>query len=277
MPDQGRTGPEGAAARPGRVLAKLDAVAVTFDGRSVLHDVSLAVHSGEIVTLIGPNGSGKTTLLRVLLGLLEPNAGSVMRKTGLTIGYVPQQLHVEPTLPLTVGRFLSLCAPRTARRDATLEGALAEVGVDGLLESPFQTLSGGELKRVLLAQALLREPDLLVLDEPGTGVDVTGQDELYGLLRQIRATRGCGVLLVSHDLHLVMAATDLVVCLNHHICCIGRPEAVSQHPEYLALFGSRLSESLAVYTHHHDHHHDLSGALDQEASPVPAERKVEHG
>ncbi len=277
MRDQSTTESEGMAARPGRVLAELDAVSVTFDGRSVLHDVSLAVHSGEIVTLIGPNGSGKTTLLRVLLGLLEPNACSVMRKAGLTIGYVPQQLHVEPTLPLTVGRFLSLCAPRTARRAATLEGVLAEVGVDGLLDSPFQTLSGGELKRVLLVQALLREPDLLVLDEPSTGVDVTGQDELYGLLREIRTTRGCGVLLVSHDLHLIMAATDLVVCLNHHICCIGRPEAVSQHPEYLALFGRRSTESLAVYTHHHDHHHDLSGALDEEASPDPEERKAEHG
>ncbi len=277
MPDQARTGPESAAARPGRVLAELDAVAVSLHGRSVLHDVSLAVHAGEIVTLIGPNGSGKTTLLRVLLGLLEPNAGSVMRKTGLTIGYVPQQLHVEPTLPLTVGRFLSLCAPRTARRAATLEGALAEVGVGGLLESPFQTLSGGELKRVLLAQALLREPDLLVLDEPSAGVDVAGQEELHGLLRQIRTTRGCGVLLVSHDLHLVMAATDRVVCLNHHICCTGRPEAVSQHPEYLALFGRRLTETLAVYTHHHDHHHDLSGALDEEASLGPEDGKVEHG
>lgn len=277
MPDDSPTMPEAGAVRPSGVLARLDSVSVSFDGRSVLHEVSLAIESGEIVTLIGPNGSGKTTLVRVLLGLVEPKAGSVTRKAGLTIGYVPQHLYVEPTLPLTVGRFLSLCAPKAARRGAALTGALAEVGADGLLGSPFQTLSGGELKRVLLAQALLRQPDLLVLDEPSAGVDVTGQDELYGLLRQIRARRGCGVLLVSHDLHLVMAATDRVVCLNHHVCCTGRPEAVSQHPEYLALFGRRLTESLAVYTHHHDHHHGLSGDLDEEPAPEAEERKAEHG
>ncbi len=277
MRDEAADAAQGAVVQPDSVLAALDSVAVTFDGRSVLHDVSLAIEPGEIVTLIGPNGSGKTTLIRVLLGLVEPDAGSVTRKAGLTVGYVPQHLYVEPTLPLTVGRFLSLCAPKAARRDAVLQGALAEVGADGLLELPFQTLSGGELKRVLLAQALLRQPDLLVLDEPSAGVDVSGQDELYGLLRQIRARRGCGVLLVSHDLHLVMAATDRVVCLNHHICCTGRPEAISQHPEYLALFGRRLTESLAVYEHHHDHHHGLSGDLDDEAAPEPEERKAEHG
>lgn len=247
-------------------LAALEGIGVVFDGRTVLQDVSLEVGPGEIVTLIGPNGSGKTTLIRVLLGLLRPMTGSVRRRSGLTIGYVPQQVAVDPTLPLTVGRFLRLCAPRAKARGPKV---LAEVGGEGLLDSPFQSLSGGELKRVLLAQALLREPDLLVLDEPSAGVDVTGQAELYALVQAIRSRRGCGVLLISHDLHLVMAATDRVICLNHHVCCTGHPEAVSRDPAYLALFGTQLRDTLAVYTHHHDHHHDLSGARSTEEPCAP--------
>lgn len=255
-------------------LAVADGIGHAFDGRAVLQNVSLEVGAGEIVTVIGPNGSGKTTLIRVLLGLLRPAAGTVRRRPGLTIGYVPQQLTVDPTLPLTVGRFLKLCAPRAASHSAQV---LAEVGVESLLHSPVQGLSGGELKRVLLAQALLREPDLLVLDEPSAGVDVTGQAEFYALVRAIRARRGCGVLLVSHDLHLVMAATDRVICLNHHVCCTGHPEDVSRHPEYLALFGTQVRDTLAVYTHHHDHHHDLSGALDEDESGSAGGRERSDG
>jgi len=242
-------------------LVSVSGVGLAFDGRPVLSAVDLVVQPGEIVTLIGPNGSGKTTLVRVILGLLKPGTGQVARRPGLRIGYIPQNLHVDETLPLTVGRFLRLCAPRARKRVAEV---LAEVGVGHLLARPFQAVSGGEMKRVLLAQALLREPDLLVLDEPSAGVDVTGQAELYALIKSIRDSRRCGVLLVSHDLHLVMAATDQVVCLNRHVCCTGRPEAVSRDPAYLALFGPELAGRLAVYTHEHDHRHGLSGALSEE-------------
>jgi zinc transport system ATP-binding protein len=243
-------------------------VGVDFDGRTVLSSVDLAVHAGEILTLIGPNGSGKTTLVRVVLGLLKPASGRIRRRAGLRIGYIPQRLHVDATLPLTVERFLRLCAPRA--RGRVLE-ALTEVGTGHLLDSPLQAVSGGELKRILLAQALLRDPDLLVLDEPSAGVDVTGQAELYALIKAIRDSRRCGALLVSHDLHLVMASTDRVVCLNHHVCCTGRPEAVSRHPEYLALFGPELAGRLAVYTHEHDHRHGLSGDLVEGAEQAPVQ------
>jgi zinc transport system ATP-binding protein len=255
-------------------LISVSGIRVAFDGRPILSAVDLAVQPGEIVTLIGPNGSGKTTLVRVLLGLLKPATGRVARRPGLRIGYIPQQLHVDETLPLTVERFLRLCAPRARGR---LPQVLAEVGVGHLLARSFQAVSGGEMKRVLLAQALLREPDLLVLDEPSASVDVTGQAELFALIKSIRDARRCGVLLVSHDLHLVMAATDHVVCLNRHVCCTGRPEAVSRDPAYLALFGPELAGRLAVYTHEHDHRHGLSGDLSEEEGQDSEDRERRHG
>ena len=175
---------------------------------------------------------------------------------------MPQRLAVDETLPLTVERFLRLGGKASP---AARAAALDEVGAGRLADSPIQRVSGGEMQRVLLARALLREPDLLVLDEPVQGVDVAGQVELFGLITHIRNRRGCGVLMVSHDLHLVMAATDTVVCLNHHVCCTGRPEAVTRHPAYLELFGPLAAEGLAVYTHRHDHHHGLDGAV----APLP--------
>ena len=249
-------------------LVEVKGIAVRFGATTVLDDIDLTVDAGRIVTLIGPNGSGKTTLVRVVLGLLAPTAGEVRRRPGMRIGYVPQQMHMDAVLPLTVRRFLGLAAHK-ARRDPAL--ALDEVGAAHVLDSPFRTLSGGEMKRVLLAQALLKDPEFLVLDEPGTGVDVGGQGELYALVRSIRDRRRCGVLLVSHDLHLVMAASDMVVCINHHICCTGRPDAVSRHPEYLKLFGGDPGDTLGVYTHRHDHHHALSGeAVEPLAGPAGA-------
>jgi len=240
----------------GETVVALEGVAAGFGGEPVLAGVDLEVRRGEIVTLIGPNGSGKTTLVRLALGLIAPSAGTVRRAPGLETGYVPQRWAVEETLPITVRRFLALAGAGGAGR---LREALAEVGAAQVLDAPLQGLSGGEARRVLLARALLREPDFLVLDEPMAGVDLTGQADLYDLIRAIRDRRGCAVLLVSHDLHLVMAATDRVVCLNHHICCSGTPEAVSRNPEYLALFGPRLAGALALYSHAHDHDHDLSG------------------
>lgn len=229
-------------------------------GRAVLDHVDVRVSAGEIVTLVGPNGSGKTSLLRVLLGLQPVDSGSIQRRPGLRVGYMPQRLQVEPVLPLSVKRFLLLAGQIT---DNELHIACQRSGIEKLLQKPLQGISGGELQRVLLARTLLRKPDLLVLDEPAQGVDINGQQQLYQLIAEIRTELGCGVLMVSHDLHLVMAATDHVLCLNTHICCTGHPEAVSRHPEYLKLFGGAL-EGMAVYTHHHDHSHDLHGDVVQD-------------
>ncbi|VEE18060.1 zinc ABC transporter ATP-binding protein ZnuC [Ectopseudomonas mendocina] len=238
-------------------LIRLDGVAVSFNGQPVLDNVQLSVKPGEIVTLIGPNGAGKTTLVRVVLGLLQPERGSVRRTPRLRIGYMPQKLHVDATLPLSVLRFLRL-VPGVDRQRAL--AALAEVGAEQVIDSPLQSISGGEMQRVLLARALLREPQLLVLDEPVQGVDVAGQAELYRLISRLRERHGCGVLMVSHDLHLVMSATDQVVCLNRHVCCSGHPEQVSGDPAFIELFGQD-AKSLAVYHHHHDHDHDLHGGV----------------
>lgn len=249
-------------------------ISVRRGDRAILDHVDIAVHRDEIVTLIGPNGSGKTTLIRVLLGLMKPSAGRLQRDDGIVIGYVPQHLTIDRTLPLTVRQFLLL-----GRRVPTdrMQQALLEVGVPNLLAAGFHDLSGGEVRRVMLARALLRDPDLLVLDEPMANVDVGGQAELYELIQTIRRRRHCGVLLVSHDLHLVMAATDRVLCLNGHVCCSGRPDDVSQHPEYLALFGPKIGESLAVYTHDHGHDHDISGAPVAIDRDTDRDRDASHG
>ena len=232
---------------PNNTLIQVRNVGVQFQQLIVLKNISLDVRRGEIITLIGPNGAGKSTLVRIVLGLLLPQSGSIFQQSKLKIGYMPQKLNIDPVLPLTVARFLNL----SGKKPAIIEQVLEEVGAVTLLKRPLQNISGGEMQRVLLARALLRTPDLLVLDEPIQGVDVAGQYELYELIAKIRFQRGCGILMVSHDLHLVMAATDYVVCLNQHICCSGHPETVSQHPAYLELFGPRAARDLAIYTHHH--------------------------
>ncbi|WP_325434941.1 zinc ABC transporter ATP-binding protein ZnuC [Pseudomonas nitroreducens] len=245
-------------------LIRLQGVGVSYGGQAVLQNVDLTIAPGEIVTLIGPNGAGKTTLVRSVLGLLKPDTGSVWRAAKLSIGYMPQKLHVDPTLPLTVFRFLRL-VPGVQRTQAL--DALKEVGAAHVIDKPLQSVSGGELQRVLLARALLRKPELLVLDEPVQGVDVAGQAELYRLIGRLRDRLGCGVLMVSHDLHLVMSATDKVVCLNRHVCCSGHPEQVSGDPAFVELFGQD-ARSLAVYHHHHDHSHDLHGEVVKPAFPA---------
>lgn len=229
---------------------------VTHRGETILDNVDIEVAPGEIVTLIGPNGSGKTTLVRVLLGLQDPDRGTVTRRRGLTIGYVPQRLALDPTFPVTARRFLSL-AGRLSR--AKSDALLREVGVPHIAARSVHSLSGGEFQRLLLARALAQEPDLLVLDEPAQGVDVAGQAALYHLIREERNKRGCGVLLVSHDLHVVMAQTDEVVCLNRHVCCHGKPEVVRRDKAFTDLFGREAAETFAVYTHQHDHVHDVDG------------------
>jgi zinc transport system ATP-binding protein len=242
------------------VLAAARGVSLAPGGTRILERVDLAVHAGELVSLIGPNGSGKTTLVRTLLGLIKPESGTVERRAGLRIGYVPQRLQIDRAMPMTAERFLGL-APRGG--EAERRAALAELGIAHVAARAVQDLSGGEFQRLLLARALLAEPELLVMDEPAQGIDVVGQAELYHWIAELRARRGCGVLLVSHDLHLVMAATDTVVCLNRHVCCTGQPEAVARHPEYIALFGP-ASREFAVYAHKHDHVHDVAGHVHAE-------------
>ncbi|HET8729751.1 MAG TPA: zinc ABC transporter ATP-binding protein ZnuC [Moraxellaceae bacterium] len=240
-------------------LLQLERVSLRRDGREVLRDVSLSLRPGEIVTVIGPNGAGKTSLVRVALGLLPVDGGERRIRPGLRIGYVPQKLGLNEALPLDVDRFLTLARPGLSA-DA-VQRALDETGASRVLKTTVARLSGGELQRVLLARALLREPELLVLDEPAQGVDITGQEELYSLIASVRQRHGCAVLMVSHDLHLVMASTDHVVCLNRHVCCEGHPESVSANPEYRRLFGLQGSRGLALYSHHHDHHHDSHGDI----------------
>lgn len=239
-------------------LVKAKDISIQFGDRQVLQQVSLTVRQGQVVTLIGPNGAGKTTLVRIILGLLAPQSGSIEKPKNLRIGYMPQKLHIEPTMPITVRRFLEL-ARHT--RTTPIDAILAEVQIGHLLNHQLRAISGGEMQRVLLARALVQAPALLVLDEPAQGVDVAGQADLYQLINDIRSRHNCGVLMISHDLHLVMAKTDEVICLNQHICCHGHPEQVSMHPSYLALFGKKEAKNLAVYTHHHNHHHDLTGEV----------------
>ncbi len=239
-----------------RSLVSVEGVGVRLNGQEILSGVDLELSGDEIVSLIGPNGAGKTTLIRAILGLIPHQKGRIIAAPDLVIGYMPQRLTIDPVLPLTVRRFLRMAAKAGKKEIAQV---LGEVGVPQLLEAQVQTLSGGEFQRVLLARALLRNPDLLVLDEPAQQVDFQGQIDMFELIEQLRTRRGCGVLVVSHDLHMVMRATDRVLCLNGHICCSGAPEAVSAHPEYVALFGPRAAESIALYHHHHRHEHDLSG------------------
>jgi zinc transport system ATP-binding protein len=219
----------------------------------VLHGVDFALHPGEIVTVVGPNGSGKSSLLRALLGILKPAAGRVTRARGLRLGYVPQRLHLDPNLPLSVSRFLRLLRPLDAGRIGDL---LARVGVPGVAARGMDTLSGGQFQRVLLAQALAGDPQVLMLDEPTQGLDQPGIAAFYRLIEDVRRELGCAVLSVSHDLHVVMAASDRVICLNGHICCQGAPSVVSAAPEYRALFGYGTGGALALYRHDHDHSHD---------------------
>ena len=224
------------------------------DGKQrILHDIDLAIRPGEIVTIVGPNGAGKTTLLRALVGALRPTAGEIRRRPGLRIGYTPQRLSVDRTMPLTVDRFLALGGARDAPARAR---ALETAGIPDLGGAQVADLSGGELQRAALARALLRAPHLLILDEPTQGLDQPGEAAFYRLIERVRAETGAALCMVSHDLHVVMSAADRVICLNGHVCCEGSPMQVSEAPEYRALFGLGTQGALALYRHEHDHAHD---------------------
>lgn len=229
-------------------------ICVRLGGQEVLHKVSLSLARAEIVTILGPNGSGKSTLLRALLGLVPVSHGQITRRDGLRLGYMPQKLMIDRTMPMTAARFLSLPTRHSAADTAAM---LARVGVPEVGPRPLTGLSGGQMQRVLLARALLTRPDLLILDEPTQGLDQPGEAAFYQLIDEVRRDTGAAVLMVSHDLHVVMSASDRVICLNGHICCEGTPRVVSSAPEYRALFGLGTKGALALYQHDHDHdHHD---------------------
>lgn len=237
----------------------LEDAGLRYGETHVLHDLTFSMSEGDIVTVIGPNGAGKTSLIKLILGIEKPTSGRVRQRPGTRVGYVPQRMTLQPTLPLTVRRFLSLAGGHNAAIDA----ALARTGVAQLADESVHYLSGGEFQRVLLARAILRRPQLLVLDEPAQGLDVNGQSALYELIQSLRDELDCAILTVSHDLHVVMASTDTVLCLNGHICCRGQPEQISRDPAFTQLFGEHLANTLAVYHHHHNHSHDVHG------DPVP--------
>ncbi|MCP8893660.1 metal ABC transporter ATP-binding protein [Shinella daejeonensis] len=239
-------------------LVSLAGMGVRRQGRWLVRDVDFSIAPGEIVTLIGPNGSGKSTTAKAAIGVFRPDEGRVERRAGLRVGYVPQKLAIDWTMPLTVERLMTLTGPL---KGAETEAALAATGIAHLARAEVQHLSGGEFQRALLARAIARKPDLLVLDEPVQGVDFSGEIALYDLIKTIRNRTGCGILLISHDLHVVMAETDTVICLNGHVCCRGTPETVSRSEEYRQLFGVRASETLAFYSHHHDHTHLPDGRV----------------
>lgn len=239
-------------------LMALNNISVKINQQKILYDVSLTINLSQIITILGPNGAGKSTLVKVILGLISPTTGTIERTSDLTIGYVPQSINLNPTLPITVKRFMQL--NKQLSYDDIIQ-TLSLVKAQYLIDRSMHQLSGGELQRVLLAQALAKHPKLLILDEPTQGVDVNGQVLLYDLIINAKTKFSCGVVMVSHDLHLVMAKTDEVICLNHHICCSGTPASVSNDPEFVSLFGPHGASQIALYKHHHNndccqHHND---------------------
>lgn len=231
-------------------------VSVHHRGKAILDTVSLSISAGEFVTIVGPNGAGKSLLIKCLLGIHTPDTGQVSRLASLRTGYVPQRINIDPSMPISVTDFLLLNSRvNAAQRQQRLKETAQETDIENLLAKPLNTLSGGEMQRVLLARALKNSPDLLVLDEPTQNLDISGEIAFYQLVERIFKTRKPAILMVSHDLHWVMASTQKVVCLYHHICCSGSPQKVAQHPEFISLFGQDLSSLMAAYPHQHNHQH----------------------
>ena len=234
-------------------LIQVEDLTVRYGASTALSGVSLHVEPGEIVTIVGPNGSGKTSLLRAVIGAVKPVKGRVVQESGVKIGYVPQNLHIDETLPITVSRFLKLPSNVEA---ADISYALTRAGVPDLAKAQLSQLSGGQFQRVLLARAIIGNPDLLLLDEATQGLDQRGSASFYQQIETVRQNTGCAILMISHELHVVMSASDRVICLNGHVCCEGTPAVVASAPEYRALFGTGTGGALALYRHKHDHSHD---------------------
>ena len=234
-------------------LISAEGIGVQYGARRVLQHMNFSIDAGEVVTIVGPNGAGKSVFLRVLIGAEQPSEGRVNRTHGLAIGYVPQRLSIGQTMPMNVARFLALSSSQNASQNQAM---LARVGIPDRAKEQMASLSGGEFQRVLLAHALLGEPQVLILDEPTQGLDQPAVAAFYRLIEEVRDERGCAILMVSHDLNVVMRRSDRVICLNGHICCEGTPSDVSLAPEYQALFGVDNEGALALYHHEHDHSHD---------------------
>lgn len=239
-------------------LVSVENLSIRYGTHTALRRVSLSIEPGEIVTIVGPNGSGKTSLLRAIVGATQPDSGTVKCRPGLRIGYVPQKLHVNPNLPITARRFLKLTD--RVSLDAC-KVALEEAGVPNISECQMSQLSGGQFQRVLLARALINRPEILLLDEATQGLDQPGSAAFYRQIETVRQETGCAVLMISHELHVVMSASDRVICLNGHICCEGTPAVVASAPEYCMLFGAGTGGALALYRHDHDHDHDVPSTM----------------
>jgi zinc transport system ATP-binding protein len=233
-------------------LAKLENIVLKINGQQIIDKVSLNLRKGEITTLIGPNGGGKTSIARILLGVLQPTSGTITKDPKIKIGYMPQKIEIDKTIPMTVDDFLKL-SPQKIIFDDHIKSLILRLKLDQILNKQIHNLSGGQMQKVLFLRAIINKPDLLVLDEPTQYMDTNGTEEFYQIIDEIRKAQNCAILLISHDLYMVMQKTDFVFCVNRHICCHGSPESINQHPEYLSLFGNRTA--LAVYQHHHDHKH----------------------
>ena len=240
-----------------KLLVKLENAGVQRMSKWLVKEISFEISQGQIVTLIGPNGSGKTTTAKMILNIMNADEGQITRNTD-KMAYVPQKINIDWTMPLRVIDFMKIT---NNLNDNQVVESLTTTGVDKLLYNQIHNLSGGEFQRVLIARAIAKKPDLLVLDEPVQGVDYNGEIALYNLIKKISVHLNCGILLISHDMHFVMSTTDHVVCLNGHICCSGTPSSVVKNPEYIKLFGEHNSETLSYYQHHHDHSHDNDGSL----------------
>lgn len=247
---------------PSSLLIELENIAYMEGGKAILRDISLGLSADEIVTIIGPNGSGKSTLIKIMLGIMQPNQGSLWKREYLKIGYMPQRFSSSPVLPMTARRFLSLQHPN----NNSIEEAIALIGIQGLVHKQLHHLSGGEIQQLLLANALMGKPDLLILDEPIQGMDVNAQDHFYGLVEDIRADQGCAIVMVSHDLHMVMRNTDRVICMNHHICCSGTPDDIKENPAYQLLFKDENFRHISLYHHQHHHTHHADGTIKSETT-----------
>ena len=240
-----------------KLLVKLENAGVKRMSKWLVKEISFEISQGQIVTLIGPNGSGKTTTAKMILNIMNADEGQITRNTD-KMAYVPQKINIDWTMPLRVIDFMKIT---NNLNDNQVVESLTTTGVDKLLYNQIHNLSGGEFQRVLIARAIAKKPDLLVLDEPVQGVDYNGEIALYNLIKKISVNLNCGILLISHDMHFVMSTTDHVVCLNGHICCSGTPSSVVKNPEYIKLFGEHNSETLSYYQHHHDHSHDNDGSV----------------